>query len=93
MPSFTIVERGCFFVGNNCYKGNKMEIYYEIKIIVEWIDLKGCKCVKKCKAKLYLRVMFGVTHKSRVKEILKKIKFYDLYPIFLFDFAKNYWHL
>jgi hypothetical protein len=35
MPSFIIVERGCFFVGNNCYKGDKMEIYYEIKIIVE----------------------------------------------------------
>jgi len=35
MPSFIIVERGCFFVENNCYKGDKMEIYYEIKIIVE----------------------------------------------------------
>lgn len=51
--------------------------------------MKGCKCAKKCKEKLYLRVMFGVTHKSRVKEILKRIKFYDLYPIFLFDFAKK----
>lgn len=90
MPSFTIVERGCFFVGNNCDKGNKMEIYYERKIIVARIDLKGCKWMKECKEKLYLRVMFGVTHKSRVKEILKRIKFYDLYPIFLFDFAKNY---
>ncbi len=74
MPSFTIVERGCFFVGNNCYKGNKMEIYYETKIIVARTDLKGCKWMKECKEKLYLRVMFGVTDRSRVKEIMKKLK-------------------
>lgn len=37
-------------------------------------DLKGCKWMKECKEKLYLRVMFGVTDRSRVKEIMKKLK-------------------